>query len=195
MGVKETPMVPAQEEPVTAEETPKEETPAEESKKEEVAQILEPKPKKRAATKKAPAAPKKAPTKKKETIDLKQRTICPICKCNLSMHALLYTHSCTKEALQKKKVAPVFDDAVQKETKPPQDEEETSLQNEVLAPPPLTRQPANLEVRDSLPPVEEPLIRQPTYAEILQEQQAELRRQKSLRIVNPIRQHFFGHKM
>ena len=110
MGVKETPMVPAQEDPANAQEASIEDTPAEESTTEEVGQIIEAKPKKRAAPKKAPAA-KKAP-KKKEAIDLKQRTICPMCKCNLSMHALLYTHSCTREALQKKKVAPVFDENI-----------------------------------------------------------------------------------
>ena len=55
----------------------------------------------------------------KETIDLKQRTICPVCKCGLSMHALLYTHSCTKEALAKRKVQKVFDEPEQVPTQEP----------------------------------------------------------------------------
>ena len=81
MGVKETPIAEVendQEAPAdqieeqNAEDSKKEEENAEDSKKEEEPQILEAKPKRKAKAK--PAA------KKKETVDLKQRTMCPICK-------------------------------------------------------------------------------------------------------------------
>ena len=101
MGVKETPMDEAemQEEPATEHI---EEVVAEAPKNDEDEPILEAKPKRKAKAK--PEKPEKAkPAKKKETVDLKQRTMCPICKTNMSNHALLYTHSCTKDALEKKK--------------------------------------------------------------------------------------------
>ena len=55
-----------------------------------------------------------------------------------------------------------------------------------------------LETRKKAPVFEEappppPLERQPlSYREIVAQQQAEYRRQKAARIVNPIRAHFFG---
>ena len=48
-----------------------------------------------------PAAKRKA---KKETVDMKQKTMCSICKSEpISNDALLYSHSCKKEALAKRK--------------------------------------------------------------------------------------------
>ena len=163
MGVKETPM----DEADFAQEPPTEHTEdaiPEESKDIEEPQIPEPKLK-RARTKAPPKETAKDKSKKKkETIDLKQRTICPICKCGMSMHALLYTHSCTKEALGKKKVAPVFD-----ETEP--EKEETQEETQEIT--------------------EVPQIPQMSYREILAREQLELRRHKQQRIVNPIRAHYF----
>ena len=167
MGVKETPMddTEMQEEPATEQI---EEVVAEEPKNEEEEQIVEAKPKRKARAKAAPAA--KKPSKKKETIDMKQRTICPVCKCSLSMHALLYTHSCTKEALAKRKVQPVYDEPAPQEKEQEASPEELS-QEEIP--------------QEEIPP---PL----SYREILAREQMELRRQKQQRIVNPIRAHYFG---
>ena len=162
MGVKETPMddTEIQEEPATEQI---DEVVAEEPKNDSEEQIVEAKPKRKARAKAAPAA--KKPSKKKETIDMKQRTICPVCKCGLSMHALLYTHSCTKEALAKRKVQKVFDEPAQASQEFAQDPEEFE---EMPPPPPLS------------------------YREILAREQMELRRLKQQRIVNPIRAHVFG---
>ena len=175
MGVKETPMddTEIQEEPATEQI---EEVVAEEPKNEEQEQIVEAKPK-RTRAKAAPKAATKAapkPAKKKETIDMKQRTICPVCKCSLSMHALLYTHSCTKEALAKRKVQKVFD-----EPQEPEEQEPAPSQEPAQASQEFTQDP------EEMPP---PL----SYREILAREQMELRRQKQQRIVNPIRAHYFG---
>ena len=50
------------------------------------------------------AVPKrKAKAKKEEEkVDLKQRMPCPICKRICTLHALLYTHQCTKDAREAK---------------------------------------------------------------------------------------------
>ena len=114
--------------------------------------------------------PKPAKSKaKKETVDLKQKTSCSICKSEpISTDALLYTHSCKKEALAKRKTAPLFDEAQPKApgtASPWQSEAQPSGYAE---PPPLS------------------------YREILAREQQEMRRHKAARIVNPIRAHFFG---
>ena len=179
MGVKETPMddTEMQEEPATEQI---EEVVAEEPKIEEQEQILEAKPKRTRAKAAPKAATKAAPkaAKKKETIDMKQRTICPVCKCSLSMHALLYTHSCTKEALAKRKVQKVFDE--------PQEPEETQE-------PAPSQEPAQASQEFTQDPDFEEMPPPPlSYREILAREQMELRRQKQQRIVNPIRAHFYG---
>ena len=138
---------------------------------------MEAKPKRtRAKAAPKPRAPKAA-AKKKETIDMKQRTICPVCKCSLSMHALLYTHSCTKEALAKRKVQKVFDE--------PQEPEETQEPAQPSQEPAQASQEFTQDPEEMPPP---PL----SYREILAREQMELRRQKQQRIVNPIRAHYFG---
>ena len=104
---------------------------------------------------------------------MKQRTICPVCKCSLSMHALLYTHSCTKEAIAKRKVQPVYDDPAQ----------------EIPQEPELQEQPQEQEPQEQEP---QEISHTLSYREILAREQMELRRQKQQRIVNPIRAHFFG---
>ena len=171
MGVKETPIGDKEPDEAAEEEGPEEaeeereeereeekEEEKEESKIEEEPQILEAKPKRKAKAKPEKKPEKAKPAKKKETVDLKQRTMCPICKTNMSNHALLYTHSCTKDALEKKKQAPTYEAPEEKEVPPM---------------PVLERQPLS-------------------YREILAREQAELRRHKAARIVNPIRAHFFG---
>ena len=40
--------------------------------------------------------------KEEEKVDLKQRMPCPICKRICTLHALLYTHQCTKDAREAK---------------------------------------------------------------------------------------------
>ena len=40
--------------------------------------------------------------KEEEKVDLKQRMPCPICKKVCTLHALLYTHQCTKDAREAK---------------------------------------------------------------------------------------------
>ena len=80
----------------------------------------EAKPKKKTEEKPKPAEqpeepeemPKPAKRKaKKETVDMKQKTMCSICKSEpISTDALLYTHSCKKEALAKRKTAPLYDE-------------------------------------------------------------------------------------
>ena len=48
--------------------------------------------------------PKPAKKAKKDTVDMKQKTMCSICKSEpISNDALLYSHSCKKEALAKRK--------------------------------------------------------------------------------------------
>ena len=112
--------------------------------------------------------PKPAKKAKKDTVDMKQKTMCSICKSEpISTDALLYTHSCKKEALAKTKKAPLFDEVA---PKAPQG----AWQSGEATQPSLPQPP-------------------PSYREILARQQQELRRQKAARIVNPIRAHFFGY--
>ena len=85
------------------------------------------------------------------------------------MHALLYTHSCTKEAIAKRKVQPVYDEPA------PQEKEQEASPEELS--------------QEEIPQEEIPPL---SYREILAREQMELRRQKQQRIVNPIRAHYFG---
>ena len=135
--------------------------------------------------------PKPARKAKKETVDLKQKTTCSICKSGpISTDALLYTHSCKKEALAKRKTAPLFDEVA---AQPPQG---TAVKmpwqsGEAKA---MPRQPSlgggsAAAPRSGAYPEPPP----PSYREILAREQQEMRRQKAARIVNPIRAHFFGY--
>ena len=136
---------PVAQEPEKAEEVAEE---AEEAEEAEKAEEAEEKPKRKPAKKE----PKKEKKEKKEKKD-EPKTTCSICKkSGISNDELLLSHSCSKEALAKKKTAPVFD--------------------EQEAPP--------------MPPLL-------SYREIMAREQAELRRQRQARIVNPIRAHFFGN--
>ena len=115
---------------------------------------------------------------KKETVDLKQKTMCSICKSEpISTDALLYTHSCKKEALAKRKTAPLYDEEPNAHCHGNATGESVSRGNPVAAPVGSLSQAA------------------PSYREILARQQQEMRRQKAARIVNPIRAHFFGYAL
>ena len=206
MGVKETPISDtadtADEDEENGEEEQSEETPPEDSKQEEAPEDkpkrakAKPEAKKKAeakpaAKKKAEAKPEEQPEEmpkpaakrkaKKETEDLKQKTMCSICKSEpISTDALLYTHSCKKEALAKRKTAPLFDE-VAAPPKAPQGK--IPWQSGEAVP----RQPSLGDPPESQPP--------PSYREILARQQQEMRWQKAARIVNPIRAHFFGYAL
>ena len=121
MGVKSEPVPTGDEPPETTPAPPeaseKKEEPAavERPNEEPAAQIPEGKPKRRVRI----AAPKKAAAKQP---DLSQKTKCPVCKRVVSQHCLLYTHKCSKAALD--------------ERKPRQ-----TLEMEAPPPPPLVREP------------------------------------------------------
>ena len=105
---------------------------------------------------------------------MKQKTMCSICKSEpISNDALLYSHSCKKEALAKRKKAPLFDEE-------PKEPSAQSAQGTALAMP--WHGGESLSNPEAPPP--------PSYREILARQQQEMRRQKAQRIVNPIRAHF-----
>ena len=105
---------------------------------------------------------------------MKQKTMCSICKSEpISTDALLYTHSCKKEALAKRKTAPLFDEVAA----PPKAPQGAWQSGEAT-------QPSLGDPPESQPP--------PSYREILARQQQEMRRQKAARIVNPIRAHFLA---
>ena len=206
MGVKETPITAdedegegdngsgeeAPEEQETKEETPPEEAKPKRKAKPKAAKKVEEKPKKKAEEKpkKKPEEkpempeemPKPAKKAKKETVDLKTKTACSICKSGpISTDALLYTHSCKKEALAKRKTAPLYDEVAA------QPAQGTAVKmpwqsGEAKATP---RHDSELPNPEAPPP--------PSYREILARQQQEMRRQKAARIVNPIRAHFFGY--
>ena len=124
--------------------------------------------------------PKPAKRKaKKETVDMKQKTMCSICKSEpISTDALLYTHSCKKEALAKRKTAPLYDEEPNAHCHGNATGESVSRGNPVAAPVGSLSQAAP-----------------PSYREILARQQQEMRRQKAARIVNPIRAHFCGYAL
>ena len=79
----------------------KPEAKAETKKKAEAKPKKEEKPEEESEETPKPAAKRKA---KKDTVDMKQKTMCSICKSEpISNDALLYSHSCKKEALAKRK--------------------------------------------------------------------------------------------
>ena len=113
---------------------------------------------------------------------MKQKTMCSICKSEpISTDALLYTHSCKKEALAKRKTAPLYDEEPNAHCHGNATGESVSRGNPVAAP-----------SHDSVGSLSQAA---PSYREILARQQQEMRRQKAARIVNPIRAHFFGYAL
>ena len=155
--------------------------------KAETRKKAEAKPKKKTEEKPKPAEQPEEPEEmakpakrkaKKETVDMKQKTMCSICKSEpISTDALLYTHSCKKEALAKRKTAPLYDEEPNAHCHGNATGESVSRGNPVAAPVGSLSQAA------------------PSYREILARQQQEMRRQKAARIVNPIRAHFFGYAL
>ena len=101
MPVKEVP-VPTGEEVQEAEE-PQERQPEEDLVEELPELVPEAKPvkKEESWTKAVPKRKAKA-KKEEEKVDLKQRMPCPVCKRICTLHALLYTHQCTKDAREAK---------------------------------------------------------------------------------------------
>ena len=98
MPVKEIPVPTGQELQEPSEEQVEQEPEQVEQVLEEVSEV-ESKPVKieESWTKVTPKRKAKA-KKEEEKIDLKQRMPCPICKRICTLHALLYTHQCTKDA-------------------------------------------------------------------------------------------------
>ena len=98
MPVKEVP-VPTGEEAQEPQEVQPEEVLVEELPE----LIPQPKPvkKEESWTKAVPKRKAKA-KKEEEKVDLKQRMPCPVCKRVCTLHALLYTHKCTKDAREAK---------------------------------------------------------------------------------------------
>ena len=101
MPVKEVP-VPTGEEVQEAQE-PQEVQPEEVLVDELPELIPQPKPvkKEESWTKAVPKRKAKA-KKEEEKVDLKQRMPCPVCKRICTLHSLLYTHQCTKDAREAK---------------------------------------------------------------------------------------------
>ena len=119
------------------------------------------------------AVPKrKAKAKKEEEkVDLKQRMPCPVCKRICTLHALLYTHKCTKDAREAK-----LKKNAELAVKPP----------EVIEKPVPLPEPEVIEE-----PVEQPVERRPmTYREALIERRLQMEaRQRELHTA-PIRNYF-----
>ena len=112
---------------------------------------------------------------------MKQKTMCSICKSEpISNDALLYSHSCKKEALAKRKKAPLFDE----EPKEPSHCLGSASGGSLSRGNPEAVPASGGSLAEAPPP--------PSYREILARQQQEMRRQKAARIVNPIRAHFLG---
>ena len=119
------------------------------------------------------AVPKrKAKAKKEEEkVDLKQRMPCPVCKRICTLHALLYTHQCTKDAREAK----------------------LKKSAEAVKPPEVIEKPVPLPEPEVIEePVEQPVERRPpmTYREALIERRLQMEaRQRELH-TTPIRNYF-----
>ena len=117
---------------------------------------------------------------------MKQKTMCSICKSEpISNDALLYSHSCKKEALAKRKKAPLFDEEPKEPSAQPAQGSAVGVPWRSGPATALSRQGGESLANPEAPPP-------PSYREILARQQQEMRRQKAARIVNPIRAHFLG---
>ena len=128
---------------------------------------------------------------------MKQKTMCSICKSEpISNDALLYSHSCKKEALAKRKKAPLFDEEPKEPSHCLGSASGGSLsrgnpeaaQGTALAMPWQSGEAKAMPRHGGESLAEAPPP--PSYREILARQQQEMRRQKAARIVNPIRAHF-----
>ena len=156
MPVKEVP-VPTGEEDAEVDNNADDPAESEESSKEEKVEEIAPK-KKRITGKQKPPAKAKAVAKRaadppprtaqQDKIDLKQRMPCPICKKMYTLHSLLYTHQCMKDAREakaKKKAPEILIPELEK-TPPPKP----------LSPP---RSPVK-PLPEEAPPSPPPLVRQ-----------------------------------
>ena len=92
-----------------------------------------------APKRKARAKAKEEPPKP----DLKQRMPCPICKKMYTLHSLLYTHQCTKDAREAKQKKSTI---IEKPVPVPEPE----IEEAVPEPPPLVRQPVQMSYREAL---------------------------------------------
>ena len=75
--------------------------------------------------------------------DLKQKMPCPICKKMYTLHSLLYTHQCTKDAREAKQKKSTI---IEKPVPVPEPE----IEEAVPEPPPLVRQPVQMSYREAL---------------------------------------------
>ena len=172
MPIKEI-SVPTGEEVVDAQE-PQERQPEEVFAEELPELVPEAKPvkKEESWTKAVPKRKAKAKAmKEEEKVDLKQRMPCPVCKRVCTLHSLLYTHKCTKDAREAK-----LKKSAELAVKPP----------EVIEKPvPLSEPEVIVE------PVEQPVERRPmTYREALIERRLQMEaRQRELH-TTPIRNYF-----
>ena len=170
MPVKEVP-VPTGEEVEDAQE-PQERQPEEDLVEELPELVPEAKPvkKEESWTKAVPKRKAKA-KKEEEKVDLKQRMPCPVCKRVCTLHALLYTHKCTKDAREAK-----LKKSAELAAKPP----------EVIEKPVPLPEPEVIAE-----PVEQPVERRPmTYREALIERRLQMEaRQRELHTA-PIRNYF-----
>ena len=167
MPVKEVP-VPTGEEVQEAQE-PQEVQPEEVLVEELPELIPQPKPvkKEESWTKAVPKRKAKA-KKEEEKVDLKQRMPCPVCKRICTLHSLLYTHQCTKDA------------------------REAKLKKSTEAVKPIIEKPVPLPEPEVIEePVEQPVERRPmTYREALIERRLQMEaRQRELHTA-PIRNYF-----
>ena len=167
MPVKEVP-VPTGEEVEDALDVQPEEVLAEELP--ELTPEAKPIKKEESWTKAVPKRKAKA-KKEEEKVDLKQRMPCPVCKRICTLHALLYTHKCTKDAREAK-----LKKSAELAVKPP----------EVIEKPVPLPEPQVIEE-----PVEQPVERRPmTYREALIERRLQMEaRQRELH-TTPIRKYF-----
>ena len=112
--------------------------------------------------------------KEEEKVDLKQRMPCPVCKRVCTLHALLYTHKCTKDAREAK-----LKKSAELAAKPP----------EVIEKPVPLPEPEVIAE-----PVEQPVERRTmTYREALIERRLQMEaRQRELH-TTPIRNYFRRH--
>ena len=179
MPVKEVP-VPTGEEVQEEAHEPHEVQPEEVSVEELPELIPEPKPVKqeeswtKAVPKSRPSGrnPKAKAKKEEEKVDLKQRMPCPVCKRICTLHALLYTHKCIKDAREAKlkKSAEAVKPVIEKPVPLPEPE--------------VIEEPVEQ-------PVEQPVERRPmTYREALIERRLQMEaRQRELH-TTPIRKYF-----
>ena len=117
--------------------------------------------------------PKRKAKKEEEKVDLKQRMPCPVCKRICTLHALLYTHQCTKDAREVKQKKVLGGDL--------------KLSPTDLKPSPVIEKPVPLPEPEV---IEEPVRRPMSYREALIERRFQMEaRQRELH-TTPIRNYF-----